>query len=69
MGIGFVKWGKMNQSIACFDKAYSLNSSFDNARHNADIVRSLEGQDMPKNKISTSIPLLVLRKMIWRPSP
>ncbi len=51
MGIGFVKWGKMNQSAACFEKAFSLNSSFANARHNADIVRGLEGQDLQKQDI------------------
>jgi tetratricopeptide (TPR) repeat protein len=48
MGIGFVKWGKVHQSVACFEKAVSLNSGFDNARHNAEIVRSLEGQDPKK---------------------
>ena len=58
MGIGFVKWGKMNQSIACFEKAYSLNTSFNNARHNARYAQEYRRTKTPKNKLTISIPLL-----------
>ena len=45
MGIGYVKWGKIHPSIACFEKAYSLNANFEDAKHNAILAKNIDGQN------------------------
>ncbi len=38
MGIGFVKWKKLDDSLGCFNKAIALDPSFSNATHNIQVL-------------------------------
>ena len=57
IGIGFMKWGKLDKAIVCFEKAHSLDAEFDNARFNADRVKLMDSE--PNNVALTEIDALM----------
>ncbi len=42
MGVGLVKWGKNAPALAAFEKAASLDGTFDKATHNVSILKGLK---------------------------
>ena len=45
MGIGFVKWKKIQDSLDCFKKSNGLDASFEDAKHNLELIeRALGGK-------------------------
>lgn len=54
MGIGYVKWGKVDKSIECFEKSSDLDPNFADARHNLKAVRSVSQTAKKKKTAPTS---------------
>lgn len=58
MGIGYVKWDKIDQSMRCFSKACDLDPTFEAAKHNLNVVnQKVRKKDSAAIAASNVIPL------------